>query len=74
MKTYKMTRMSGKGDELVAEWTDTITDERLKEIETEFNKRMAEGYFAADLTTNELIKEFKPDTDILLIPRMQGGC
>lgn len=73
MRTFKITRMSGAGDELVAEWTETTSPERLAEIEKEFNERLAAGYFAADLSTNELVREFKPDTDYLLIPRVQGG-
>ena len=73
MKTFKMTRMSGKGDQKVCEWDETATVETLKEIEAEFNKLQKEGYFAADLNKNELIDGFKPDTDILMIPRMAGG-
>lgn len=70
----KLRRMSGHGDELLAEWeSSTVTPERLAEIEAEFKSLMARGYFAADLKTNELIQEFKSDTDILMIPHMQGG-
>ena len=73
MKTYKMTRMSGKGDQKVCEWNEAATVEELEKIEAEFNKLQKEGYFAADLNKNELIDGFKPDTDILMIPRMAGG-
>ena len=66
-------KMSGKGDETVAEWTDTATKERLTEIETEFNKLQKQGYFAADLKTNEIVDKFNPESDTLMIPRMQGG-
>lgn len=72
----QLRRMSGKGDEVVATWdTDTVSPEKISEIETEFNKRMKEGYFAADITDgkNELIKKFDPQADIVLIPKMQGG-
>lgn len=73
MKTFKMTRMSGRGDQLVREWDETATPEALQEIEREFAAKMKEGYFAADLGTNALMDGFKPDTDILLIPKLQGG-
>ena len=69
-------KMSGKGDEVVAEWeTETATPERLAEIEKEFNEMVGRGYFAADITDqrNEFVKEFDPNADILMIPRIQGG-
>ena len=72
----QMSRMSAHGDEVIAEWdTDTVSAKQLKELETEFNQRLAEGYFAANITEerNELIQRFDPNADILLIPRMQGG-
>lgn len=71
---HRMTRMSGKGDQVCAEW-DTAVDspERLAEIEAEFKKLQGEGYFAADLGTNTLIDEFNAETDILMLPRMAGG-
>lgn len=70
----KMTKMSGKGDEVVAEWEDTASKEKLDEIEKEFNRMTRNGYFAASLATQELIKEFDPKVDILMIPNMQGGA
>jgi len=71
--TYKLRIMSHKGDAPVAEWNETTSPEALKGIEEEFNRMTKLGYFAADLKTNEIIKDFKPDTDILLIPALQGG-
>ena len=72
--THKLRKMSGRGDETVAEWdTETVTEAKLAEIEKEFNARIKEGYFAADINKNELIKSFDPNADILLIPKMQGG-
>ena len=73
MRTFKLTKMSGKGDELVAEWTETTSPAELEKIEAEFNQKMAEGYFAANLETNEIVDKFDPKVDMLLIPRMQGG-
>lgn len=71
-----MVKMSGKGDEVVAEYdTETITPERLAEIEAEFDAMTAKGFFAADVTDkkNEFIKKFDPEADILMIPQVQGG-
>ena len=36
---------------------------------------MAQGWFAADISDKRdvLIREFDPDAEILLIPRVQGG-
>lgn len=74
----QMTRMSCKGDEMLKEWdTETVSASELKEIEREFNARMKEGYFAADITPGKesaIIQKFDPSADILLMPRMQGGC
>ena len=68
-----MRKMSGAGDEQVAEWNETTTPEALKAIEEEFKSLTASGYFAADIDKNELIREFDPNANILMIPRMQGG-
>ena len=48
---------------------------RRAEIEKEFSDKMAQGWFAADISDkhNVLIREFDPDAEILLIPRVQGG-
>lgn len=74
--TRKLRMMSPGGDTTLAEWeTETLSPERLKEIEKEFNKRLKQGYFAADITEgrNTLVKEFDPKADTLLVPRVQGG-
>lgn len=71
-----MVKMSGKGDEVVAEYTPGVTSpERLEQIEKEFNEMIKKGYFAADITDkkNEFIKDFDPNADILMIPKIQGG-
>jgi len=76
MAVRTIRKLSGKGDEPVAEWeTETVTPERLKEIETEFRALMDKGYFAADLTDgkNTIVKDFNPLADFLMIPRVQGG-
>ena len=71
-----MRKMSHKGDERVAEYSETTSPERLAEIEAEFNRFMEQGWFAANVTDGKavLIKKFNPAADILLIPRVQGGC
>jgi hypothetical protein len=64
------------GDKTLAEWdTDTVTPERLAEIEKEFREKVAQGWFAADITDkrNILIRDFDPNAEILLMPRVQGG-
>lgn len=69
-------KMSGKGDEVVAEYAAGVTSpERLDEIEKEFQEMIQSGYFAADITDkrNEFIKDFDPNADILMIPKIQGG-
>lgn len=76
MATRSIRKMSAAGDDTVAEWdTETVTVERVQEIETEFNRLMAEGYFAADITDkrDEIVRDFVPDRDYLMIPKMQGG-
>jgi len=69
--------MCAGGDETLAEWdTATITPERLAEIEREFNERIAQGFFAVDISEKRdiVIREFNQNAEILLIPRVQGGC
>ena len=76
MALGKLRMICSDGDKTLAEWdTDTVSTERLAEIETEFKKKMAEGYFAADITDgkNVLVSKFDPNAEILLIPRVQGG-
>ena len=71
-----MSITNNKGHEQIAEWdTETVSPQRLAEIEKEFKNRMARGYFAADITDKKdvLIREFDPNAEILLIPRVQGG-
>jgi hypothetical protein len=69
-------QIDGSGDSVLAEWdTETVTPERLAEIEAEFKEKIREGYFAADITDrkNVLIDRFDPSADLLLIPKLQGG-
>jgi hypothetical protein len=64
------------GDKTLAEWeTDNVTAQRLSEIEKEFNEKMAQGWFAADISDKRdvLIRQFDPNAEILLIPKVQGG-
>lgn len=61
------------GDGVVAEWNETTEKVDMDKFEADFNSWLARGGVAADLTTNELIREFKPGTDILLIPKFAGG-
>ena len=51
------------------------SQQRLAEIEKEFNEKVAQGWFAADISEKRdvLIREFDPNAEILLIPRVQGG-
>jgi hypothetical protein len=65
------------GDKTLAEWeTESVSEQRLAEIEKEFKDKVAQGWFAADISDKKdvLIKEFDPKAEILLIPRVQGGC
>ena len=74
IRTMRM--LCAAGDKVIAEWdTDTINPDRLTEIETEFKERMAAGFFAVDIheKRNQLIRDFDPNAEILLIPRVQGG-
>ena len=64
------------GDKTLAEWdAETVSPQRLDEIEKEFNEKMAQGWFAADISEKKdvLIRQFDPNAEILLIPRVQGG-
>jgi hypothetical protein len=75
--TLKRLRMiCAGGDKTLAEWdTETVSQQRLAEIEREFNEKLAQGWFAADISDKKdvLIREFNPNAEILLIPRVQGG-
>src|SRR3989338_3633638 len=76
MALRKLRMICAGGDKTLAEWdTETVTAERLAEIEKEFKNKMTKGWFAADITDKRdvLIKEFDPNAEILLIPRVQGG-
>ena len=68
--------LCSEGDKIVRKWdTETVSQQRLAEIEQEFHEKMAAGWFAVDINEkrNRLIREFDPDAEILLIPRLQGG-
>jgi hypothetical protein len=76
MALRKLRMVCAGGDETLAEWdTEIVTPERLAEIEKEFTDKIAQGWFAADISEkrDRLIQEFDPNAEILLIPRVQGG-
>ena len=71
-----MRMLCNEGDKVIAEWdTETVSPQRLAEIQTEFEQKTAEGWFAVDIhdKRNRLIREFDRNAEILLIPRVQGG-
>ena len=75
MASRSLRMICANSDKTLAEWdTLTCTPERLAEIEKEFNQRIAEGWFAADISEKRdtLIRHFDPNAEILLIPRLQG--
>jgi hypothetical protein len=64
------------GDKTLGEWdTEKVSPERLAEIESEFNSKVQQGFFAADITDgrNVLVTKFDPNADTLLIPPVKGG-
>ena len=76
MRVRKLRIMCAGGDETLAEWeTETISQERLDEIETLFNSKRKQGFFAVNITDgrNTLTKKFDPNGDTLLIPPVRGG-
>jgi hypothetical protein len=76
MALKKLRMICAGGDKVLAEWdTDTVSQQRLAEIEKEFKEKVAQGWFAADISEKRdvLIREFNPDAEILLIPRVHGG-
>jgi hypothetical protein len=76
MALKKLRMICAGGDKTLAEWdTETVSQQRLSEIEKEFNDKVAQGWFAADISEKRdvLIREFDPNAEILLIPRVQGG-
>ena len=77
MALKKLRMICAGGDKTLAEWdTESVSEQRLAEIEKEFKDKVAQGWFAADISDKKdvLIKEFDPKAEILLIPRVQGGC
>ena len=76
MAGRKLRMVCAGGDQVIAEWdTEASTPDRLAEIEKEFNDKIANGWFAADISGKRdvLITQFDPNAEILLIPRVQGG-
>jgi len=76
MALRKMRVMGTAGDKTLAEWdTETLSPERLHEIEVEFEAKRRQGFFAADITDgrNILVNKFDPNADTLLIPPVRGG-
>ena len=76
MVVRKLRMLSAAGDEILAEWdTETINPERLHEIETQFNSKMQQGFFAVDITDgrNKFMRKFDPKAETLLIPAVRGG-
>ena len=76
MAQRKIRMLCAGGDKTLMEWdTQTISPDHLEEIEAEFNHKVKQGFFAADVTDgkNTIIQRFDPQADILLIPRVQGG-
>ena len=76
MALRKLRMICAGGDKTIAEWdTETINPGRLDEIQREFDQKMAQGWFAADVSDKRdvLIKQFDPNADILLIPKVIGG-
>ena len=76
MALRKLRMICAGGDKTLAEWeTETVSQQRLTEIEREFKEKLAQGWFAADISDKRdvLIKKFDPNAEILLIPRVQGG-
>ncbi len=70
---HVLRKMSPAGDEQVAEWTEATSKEELQKIEAEFTALRKAGYFAADMDKAELIRDFDPEVNIVLIPRVAGG-
>jgi hypothetical protein len=76
MALKKLRMICAGGDKTLAEWdSETADQQRLAEIEKEFNEKVAQGWFAADISEKRdvLIRQFDPNAEILLIPRVQGG-
>jgi hypothetical protein len=76
MALRKIRMICALGDKTLGEWeTDKLSPEKLRELEAEFNAKMQQGFFAADITDgrNVFVKKFDPNADTLLIPPVQGG-
>lgn len=76
MALRKLRVICAGGDKTLAEWdTETVSQQQLSLIEKEFNEKIAQGWLAADISEKRdvLIREFDPNAEILLIPRVQGG-
>ena len=76
MALRRLRMLSAAGDETLAKWdTDTISPQRLQEIEAEFHAKMQQGFFAVDITNgrNKFIKKFDPNAETLLFPAVRGG-
>jgi hypothetical protein len=74
LRTLRM--LSAAGDETLAEWnSETLSPERLQQIEAEFDAKMRQGFFGVDITNgrNKFIRKFDPNADTLLIPAVRGG-
>jgi len=68
--------MGPEGDKHLAEWdTETVSSQQLREIEIEFEEKVRQGFFAADITDgrNVFINKFDANAEILLIPAVKGG-
>lgn len=68
-----MKKMSGAGDELVAEWTEITSEKQLSLIQEEYTRLIDSGYTPGNLKTGKLMSAFDPDAEILMIQRMRGG-
>jgi hypothetical protein len=76
MALRKIRMICALGDKVLREWdTEKVSPERLAEIEAEFKAKVAQGFFAADITDgrNVLVTKFDPNADTLLIPPVKGG-
>ena len=72
MALKKLRMICAGGDKTLAEWdTNTVSQQRLAEIEREFNEKVAQGWFAADISDKRdvLIRQFDPDAEILVLLR-----
>ena len=76
MAVRRMRYMGAGGDQTIAEWdTSTVSQQQLAAIEAEFNEKIRQGWFAADINDKKdvFILKFDPNAEILLIPKVRGG-